>query len=70
MRGAKTRSMHAYSIAVDSDSEKSHLKWRSDRARFAKLEFKAFSKIVESEGALSLGRAKNYNWMHFHFARV
>jgi hypothetical protein len=27
-------------------------------------------KIIESEGAVSLGRRKDYDWMHWQFARL
>lgn len=70
MRGGNNWSMHAFGIAVDLDPENNQLKWGKDRARFAKPEYEPFWKIVEREGALSLGRAKNYDWMHFQFARL
>jgi hypothetical protein len=70
MRGGKSWSMHAFGIAVDLDPENNQLKWGRDRARFAKAEYEPFWRIVEGEGAVSLGRAKNMDFMHFQFARV
>ena len=70
MRGAKTWSMHAYGIAVDLDPERNQLKWGRDKAVFARPEYVPFWNIVESEGATSLGRARNYDWMHFQFANL
>lgn len=70
MRGSTNWSMHAYGIAVDLDPEHNQLKWGRDRAKFAKPEYEPFWQIVEGEGALSLGRARNYDWMHFQFARL
>lgn len=70
MRGGNNWSMHSFGIAVDLDPENNQLKWGRDRARFAKPEYDAFWKIVEAEGALSLGRARNMDWMHFQFARL
>lgn len=70
MRGSKSWSMHAFGIAVDLDPEHNQLKWGKDKARFAKPEYLPFWKIVESEGAVSLGRAANRDFMHFQFARL
>lgn len=70
MRGGSNWSMHAFGIAVDHDPENNQLKWNKTKARFAKPEYVAFWNIVESEGAVSLGRAKDYDWMHFQFARL
>ncbi|GAA2888243.1 hypothetical protein GGQ99_004814 [Aminobacter niigataensis] len=70
MRGSKAWSMHSWGIAVDLDPARNQLKWGRDRAVFAKPEYEPFWQIVEAEGALSLGRARNYDWMHFQFARL
>ena len=68
MRGGTSLSMHAWGIAVDLDPINNQLKWGKDRASFARPEYNAFWQIVEAHGARSLGRAKNYDWMHFQFA--
>jgi len=70
MRGGTTFSMHAYGIAYDTDPERNQLRWGSDRAELAKPVYEPFWKIVQSQGALSLGRARNYDWMHFQFANL
>lgn len=70
MRGSKRMSMHAYGIAVDIDPSHNQLKWNKSKARFAKPEYIPFWNIVESEGAVSLGRERDYDWMHFQFARI
>lgn len=70
MRGGNSYSMHAWGIAVDLDPERNQLKWGRDRAEFAKPEYDAFWDVVESHGAVSLGRKANYDWMHFQFARI
>ncbi|QPB18736.1 M15 family metallopeptidase [Rhizobium sp. 007] len=70
MRGGKSWSMHAFGIAVDLDPENNQLKWGRDRAKFAKPEYVPFWNIVESEGAVSLGRVANRDFMHFQFARL
>lgn len=68
--GGTTKSMHAYGIAVDLDPDRNQLKWGRSRASLAKPDYDAFWAIVESEKAVSLGRERNYDWMHFQFARL
>lgn len=67
--GGTSKSMHAYGIAIDLDPDRNQLKWDRRKAVFAKPEYDAFWNIVEAENAVSLGRCKNYDWMHFQFAR-
>ena len=69
-RGGDNFSLHSYGIAVDLDPENNRLRWRSDRACFAKQEYDRFWEIVESEGWVSLGRSKGFDWMHFQAAVV
>lgn len=69
-RGGSSWSTHAYGIAYDVDPERNQLKWGRDKAQLARLEYEAFWGFVESEGAISLGRHSNYDWMHFQFARL
>jgi hypothetical protein len=69
MRGGSSWSIHSWGCAVDLSSDKNQLKWGSDKAQFAKKEYDSFWKIVENEGWVSLGRYKNYDWMHFQAAR-
>lgn len=68
--GGTSLSMHAYGAAVDLDPDHNRLKWNSDRASFARHYYDAFWSFVEDEGAVSLGRTRNYDWMHFQFARL
>lgn len=68
MRGGRAMSMHSWGIAVDLDPERNQLKWGRDRASFAKPDYAKFWEIVEAHGATSLGRARNYDWMHLQFA--
>lgn len=70
MRGGSAKSMHAWGIAYDGDPERNQLRWGRDRAEFAKPAYGPFWSIVEAHGAVSLGRARNYDWMHFQFATL
>lgn len=70
MRGGSRYSMHSWGIAVDLDPARNQLRWNHTRASFAKPEYKAFWNIVEKHGAISLGRERDFDWMHFQFARL
>lgn len=70
MRGGTSLSMHSWGIAVDLDPLRNGLKWGRDRARLGQPDAEPFWRIVESHGAVSLGRQRNYDWMHFQFATL
>ena len=69
MRGGKAWSIHSWGAAIDLDPDRNQLRWGRDKAAFAKREYEEFWRIVESSGGVSLGREKNYDWMHFQMAR-
>lgn len=69
-RGASTLSMHAYACAIDIDPEHNQLRWGRDKARMAQPEYQPFIDAWEAEGWVSLGRSRNYDWMHFQAARL
>lgn len=70
MRGGSQLSMHSWGIAVDLDPERNQLRWGSDRAAFAGKDYRIWWDIVEAHGAVSLGRQRDFDWMHFQFARL
>lgn len=70
MRGGTAKSMHAWGIAYDGDPERNQLRWGKDRAEFAKPAYDPFWAIVEAHGGVSLGRLRNFDWMHFQFATL
>ena len=70
MRGGSSWSMHSWGIAIDFDPERNTLKWSKAKARLAKPDCVAFWKIWEEEGWISLGRARDYDWMHVQAARL
>ena len=63
-RGGSAWSTHAFGSALDIDPARNRLSWKSDRARLAQADAAGWWRAWEDEGFLSLGRAKNYDWMH------
>jgi hypothetical protein len=70
MRGGSSYSIHSWGAAIDLDPDNNQLKWGKDRATLAKSVYDPFWKIVEEEGATSLGKERNFDWMHFQFASL
>jgi hypothetical protein len=70
IRGGSRWSLHSWGIAFDFDPSRNRLRWGRDRAAFAKPEYKAWWQIWEEEGWLSLGRERNFDWMHVQTAKL
>lgn len=69
-KGGKTYSMHSWGIAIDLDPARNQLRWGQPKAALSGPEYNEFWRIVEGEGWVSLGREKNFDWMHFQAARL
>lgn len=70
MRGGSKWSTHAWGAAVDWDPQNNALRWDSQKASLAKQEYDYWWQCWEEEGAVSLGREQNRDWMHVQFARL
>lgn len=70
MRGGRRPSMHSWAIALDFDPERNQLSWHKPQARLSEDDAVPFWEIWEAEGWVSLGRARNFDWMHVQAARL
>lgn len=69
-RGGSTWSTHAWAVALDFDPERNQLKWGRDRASLDHPDYDFWWHTWEAEGWVSLGRSRNFDWMHVQAARL
>lgn len=70
MRGGTAWSMHSWGIACDIDPDHNQLKFKRAQATLDGPEYDAFWAVVYATGAISLGRERDYDWMHFQYANL
>lgn len=61
---------HAWGLAIDWDPAHNKLKWGRDRARLARPEYDTWWRLWEEEGWVSLGRTRNFDWMHVQAVKL
>lgn len=70
MRNGSSWSTHAWGIAIDWDADRNKLRETARTARMARPEYAPFLDLWEEEGWISLGRERNFDWMHVQAARL
>ncbi|MBT9370261.1 peptidoglycan-binding protein [Rhizobium sp. CSW-27] len=70
MRGGSAYSMHSWGIAIDFDPERNGLQVKAPAARLSHPDAVPFWEAWEAEGWISLGRARDFDWMHVQAARL
>lgn len=70
IRGGTKWSMHSWGVAFDFDPSRNQLNWGRDKASFAGPEYDAWWQFWEEEGWTSLGRERNFDWMHVQAAGI
>jgi hypothetical protein len=70
MRGGSSWSMHAWGIAVDIDPERNSLYTTWKNAQMSKPEYEKFVQFWYDEGAINLGKERDFDPMHFQFAKL
>jgi hypothetical protein len=70
MRGGTMLSTHSWGIALDFDPINNQLKWDKTKATFGRPEYIRWWEIWEEEGWVSLGRQRNYDWMHVQACKI
>ncbi len=63
-------SMHAWGIALDFSPAANAYTTRAPRATLSHPDCEAWWRIWENHGATSLGRERDYDWMHLQFAKL
>ena len=68
MRGGSSWSKHAWGIAIDLDPARNGLKTPFAKANFSKPEYKDLHRVFEKHGFVNLGKAKNFDAMHWEIS--
>ncbi len=63
-------SMHSWGIALDFDAAHNEFSESRATANFAEPRYQQFIDFWYDEGAINLGRERNYDFMHFQFSRL
>jgi hypothetical protein len=69
-RGGTSWSTHAWAVALDWDPARNPLNWGRDKASLDHPDYLFWWEAWEAEGWVSLGRSRNFDWMHVQAARL
>ncbi len=69
MRGGTKWSTHAWGVADDWDPSRNRLRWNHKKARLARPEYDKFFELWQEEGWISLGKERDFDWMHVQAMR-
>lgn len=70
MRGGDNWSTHSWAAAIDIDPAHNAFRWNDSRASLDESVYDKWWKFWEAEGWVSLGRERNYDWMHVQAVRL
>jgi hypothetical protein len=70
MRGGTRLSTHAWGAAIDWDPERNQLRWGADRSVMDNADRAPFLDAWQARGWISLGRERNFDWMHVQACRL
>jgi len=69
IRGGSRLSSHSWGISIDWNPVDNRLRWKATKASFSKPEYDFWWSCWEAEGATSLGRKRDFDWMHVEFLK-
>lgn len=70
MRGGDKYSTHSWAAAIDIDPEHNAFRWNNKRASLAGEEYDVWWELWEAQGWVSLGRERNFDYMHIQAVRL
>lgn len=70
MRGGSNNSMHSWGVAVDIDPDHNEMKSGKGTAPMNGADYDRYWQIIYNEGAISLGKEADMDFMHWQFARL
>lgn len=70
MRGGNRYSTHSWGCAIDIDPEHNKFRWNNTKASLDEKEYDFFWDAWEKRGWVSLGRERNFDWMHVQAVRL
>lgn len=70
MRGGNKWSTHSWAAAIDIDPAHNQFRWNNYRASLDEEVYEPWWGFWEAQGWVSLGRERNFDWMHVQAVRL